>query len=634
MQELNRAQKEAASHFEGPMLVLAGPGSGKTRVITERTHYLIRERNVAPEHILVITFTRAAAGEMKERYQRLYSRESKGTSGVWFGTFHSIFFMILKYAYHYTSENIIKEDLRRDILRQLLQKSGLELQEEEEFIDDLEMEIGRVKTNRLDLAHYFSPFCAADVFRDMYEKYQKEMEKRRLLDFDDILVYCYELLSARPDILAGWQKQFSYILVDEFQDISMIQYDVVRLLAASHNNLFIVGDDDQSIYGFRGARPDIMKQFLRDFKTAKSCCLNVNYRCASPIVKEAAKVIEKNKNRFSKQIVPYGEEEHWREEYLAEGSGKRIFKGTEEAVTVEEFGRVSDEGNAIRKKILDYHKKGIPFGEMAVLFRTNRQAGYLSSKLIEYNIPFVIKEGVPDLFQHFLVKDVMAYIRVAMGSRECKDVLRIINKPKRYVHNNAFTGAYADFEELKKFYEDKDWMVERIEKLQYDLRMLGKMRPFAAVNFIRRGIGYDDYVREYAEYKGVPAEDFLDILEELLEEAKDFESYEEWFCHIQKYEEELKEQEKKKYRKEEAEDAVMLLTMHGAKGLEYECVFIPDVNEGVVPHGKSVLEADLEEERRMFYVAMTRAKKHLHISYLKERYNKDADISRFLEDLL
>ena len=633
MQELNHAQKEAVSHFEGPMLVLAGPGSGKTRVVTERVHYLISEKGVAPEQILVITFTRAAAEEMKERYRNLYQGVSKGVSGVWFGTFHSIFFMMLKYAYHYKSENIVSADVQREILRQVLQQSGLELQDEEEFMEELGTEIGRVKTNRLDLKNYYSPLCAAEIFREMYEKYQQEMEKRRLIDFDDILVYCYELLSARADILSMWQRQFPFILVDEFQDISMIQYDIVKLLASPKNNLFIVGDDDQSIYGFRGARPDIMKRFLQDFKGAKQCLLDTNYRCISPIVKEAGRVISGNRNRFSKKIVSW-ETEQWTEDVSADGGRKRIYRGDEEAVTIEKCEKISDETYAIRKKILEYHKAGVSFCQMAVLFRTNLQARALSAKLMEYHIPFFLKESVPNLYHHFIAQDILAYIRVAQGNRERGLVMRIINKPKRYVHRNAFTEPYVDLEELKKFYEDKDWMVERMEKLQYDLQMLAKMRPFAAVNFIRRAVGYEEYLQEYAEYRGVDVGDFLEILEEISEEAKDFDSFEEWFRHIQEFEQELKEQEKKKYRKEENEDAVMLLTMHGAKGLEYECVFIPDVNEGVIPHSRSVLDEDMEEERRMLYVAMTRAKRHLHIYYLKERYNKEADVSRFIEELL
>lgn len=644
MTNLNEGQRQAVTHFEGPMLVLAGPGSGKTRVITERIHDLIAERGVSPSEILVITFTKAAAAEMRQRYQKLYSRDS---AGVRFGTFHAIFFMILKAAYHYTADNIVREEVRREILKDLIHQADLEIQDENDFINDLESEISRVKGDRMDLEHYYSPLCPGDTFREIFRKYQQALERRRLLDFDDMLVYCYELLSQRKDILRMWQQQFRYILIDEFQDICLVQYDVMKLLAAPENHIFVVGDDDQSIYGFRGAKPDIMKQFLKDFSGAKKCTLDINYRCAAPIVEAAGRVIAQNKNRMTKKIRAAGNESAAAEEVVVapRNAGISMESRTSEEdwivrnpstgaviLSVRMFPKVAEENMDIREQILAYQREGIPLGEMAVLFRTNPQARALSSKLMEFNIPFSMKERIPNLYDHWMVQDVLAYIRVAQGNRERGQVMRIINKPKRYVHRNAFTEPYADLEELKVFYEDKDWMVERIEQLQYDLSMLAKMKPYAAVNFIRRGIGYEEYVREYADYRGISPEDLLELLDELQEEAKGHETFEEWFASMQEYREELLRQSRKKGQ--EQEDAVQLMTMHGAKGLEFACVFIPDANEGVTPHSKSVLAADLEEERRMFYVAMTRAKKHLHISYVKERFNKEVDVSRFVREII
>lgn len=644
MTALNKAQTQAVTHFEGPMLVLAGPGSGKTRVITERIHHLIADRGVPPSEILVITFTKAAAAEMRQRYQKLYSMDSVG---VRFGTFHAIFFMILKYAYHYSADNIVREEVRREILKELIHSTKLEIQDENEFINDLESEISRVKGDRIDLKHYYSPLCSGEIFQEIFQGYQRTLERKRLLDFDDMLVYCYELLSQREDILKMWQQQFRYILIDEFQDICLVQYDIIRLLAAPENNLFIVGDDDQSIYGFRGAKPDIMKQFLKDYPTAEKCLLEINYRCAAPIVQAAGRVIAQNKNRMEKEIRAAKEysvmpeydskERDVVQEIFPEGGGwgvKRVSTG-ETLLEIRKFDKNAQQNKEIREKILDYQKRGLSLREMAVLFRTNTQARALSSMLMEYNIPFSMKERIPNLYDHWIVQDVLAYIRVAQGNRERGQVMRIINKPKRYVHRNAFTEPYADFEELKRFYEDKDWMVDRIEQLQYDLSMLACMKPYAAVNFIRRGIGYEEYVSEYAEYRGIRAGELLEILEELQEEAKKHDSFEGWFAYIQEYREELlKQSQKAGENGRQTEDAVQLMTMHGAKGLEFTCVFIPDANEGVTPHSKSILTADMEEERRMFYVAMTRAKKHLHISYLKERFNKEVDISRFVQEIM
>lgn len=631
MISLNRGQEQAVTHFEGPMLVLAGPGSGKTRVITERIHYLLSQQGVNPSEILVITFTKAAAGEMRQRYHKLYPHDM---AGVHFGTFHAIFFMILKYAYHYTANNIVREEVRRGILKELIQRTELEIQDENEFISDLESEISRVKGDRIDLGHYYSPLCPGDTFREIFKGYQDALQQRRLLDFDDMLVYCYELLSQRADILKMWQQQFRYILIDEFQDICLVQYDIIKLLAAPENNLFIVGDDDQSIYGFRGAKPDIMKQFLKDYDSAGKCLLDINYRCAAPIVDAAGHVISKNKNRLDKQIKAANSDDIKIQQLHAEDGEIMIRDAAtgEVIVSVKEYDKVSDENNEIRKSILSYHKRGISLGEMAVLFRTNTQARALSAKLMEYNIPFSAKERIPNLYDHWIVQDVLSYIRIAQGNRERGQVMRIINKPKRYVHRNAFTEPYVDFEELKLFYEDKNWMVERITQLQYDLSMLAHMKPYAAVNFIRRGIGYDEYIMDYAEYRGIAADDLLEILDEMQEEAKDRDSFEAWFAYMQEYREELLKQAQRK--EGETQEAVQLMTMHGAKGLEFTCVFIPDANEGVTPHSKSVLAADMEEERRMFYVAMTRAKKHLHISYVRERFHKAADISRFVQEIL
>lgn len=627
MQELNDGQRRAVTHFEGPMLVLAGPGSGKTRVITERIVYLTQERCVAPANILVITFTKAAAMEMRQRYQKIQCNRG---GGVHFGTFHAIFFMILKYSYHYSAENIIRDDIRRELLRQFLYETDLEIQDENEFINDLEGEISRIKGDRLDLANYFSPLCSNEIFQEIYKKYNSVLKRRHLIDFDDMLVHCYELLQKEPGVLKMWQEQFQYILIDEFQDICRVQYDIIRLLAAPHDNLFIVGDDDQSIYGFRGARPDIMKQFLKDYP-AKQELLGINYRCAAPIAKAAGRVIAHNKNRLPKEIRPA----------LIENSGKLYIQTTQDIaegrITVNLFSNLHEEGNAICKKISDYHRLGVPYHEMAVLFRTNTQARGLSARLMEHNIPFSMKERLPNLYGHWIVQDVLAYIHIAQGSRERGHFLRIINKPKRYIQHSIFTEPVIDFEELKNYYRDKAWMVERIEKFEYDISMLSRMRPYAAVNYIRRGIGYDEFIEDYADYKGISADAMYEILEELQEVAEHKESFASWFEDIRAYKEELREQARRgrePVHEEEVQDAVMFMTMHGAKGLEFECVFIPDANEGVTPHSKSVLSADMEEERRMFYVAMTRAKNHLHICCLKERFNKEADASRFVEELL
>lgn len=607
--DFNKAQKEAIFHQKGPMLVLAGPGSGKTRVITERAKVLIEQYQVEPHKILVITFTKAAAEEMKERFKK---RMGGVYAPVWFGTFHAIFFTILKHAYHYNSSNILREEQKKQFFREILQKLELEIEDENEFLGEIESEISLVKGEMISLEHYFPMNCSTEVFKTFFEEYNKKLQQYRLIDFDDMLVYCYELLSQRADILKMWQTQFEYILIDEFQDCNKIQYDIMRMLAKPENNLFIVGDDDQSIYRFRGARPEIMLKFQNDYSNAKKVLLDINYRSTKSIVEAAAKVIQKNKERFPKNI--------------------RTINEQGESVCIQSFENLLLENKKIVETVLAYKKAGILFSEMAVLFRTNTQPGALVEKLMEYNIPFRMKDNIPNIYDHWIARNIICYIKIALGNRERGLFLQIMNRPKRYISREYIDTTMVDFERLRTYYEDKDWMAERIDRLEYDLKIIKNLRPYTAIQYIRKGIGYEEYLVEYAAYRRIKSEELFDLLDEIQEASKEFETFEDWFLHIEKYGEELKEQIQK--GKEQKEEAVTMSTMHSAKGLEYKVVIIVDVNEGIIPHRKAVLDADLEEERRMFYVAMTRAKRYLHIFYVKERYNKELEVSRFLSQLL
>lgn len=615
MINLNDEQKKAVIHFRGPCLVIGTPGSGKTRVITERICYLVQNCKINPSNILVITFTKAAAIEMKKRYNNIVGDIS---GKVQFGTFHAIFFMILKVAYNFTAANIIHESTKRSILKEIVSSIDIEIHDENEFFEDLETRISLVKGGMSNLKDCCQINCTEDIFRKIYNSYQNELIKQRLIDFDDMLVYCYELLSKRQDILNMWQRQYPFILIDEFQDINCVQYEVIKLLAKPYNNLFIVGDDDQSIYGFRGAKPDIMQQFLKDYKDAKQYVLSINYRCTASVVETSSCLIKHNKNRLIKKLT--------------------ALKKKKNPVHFKQFDNITEENNYICSKILEYNRQKIPYSEMAVLFRTNIQAQAIVSKFVEYKIPFIMKEHIPNIYEHWIAKDILTYIKVAMGNRDRASFLRIINKPKRYVHRNAFTQSYVNIEELKSFYKDKLWMIEKIEQFQSNLQFISGLKPFAAVNFIRYGIGYDDYIKEYAEQRGLSVDSFLAVLDKLQEEAKSQKSFDKWFEYIKLYSKELKEQAEKNKAmlngEEQDSDFVSVLTMHGAKGMEYTCVFIPDVNEGIIPYSKAVLDDDIEEERRIFYVAMTRAKEHLHISYVKKRFNKELDVSCFVQEII
>ena len=616
----NKEQIEAIQHDKGPALILAGPGSGKTTVITERIRYLIQSRHVQPQKILVITFTKAAATEMKLRFRSLMGGK---TYPVQFGTFHAIFFTILRHAYHYNVNNIIKDDVRQQLLRELVNRmTTLQIEDEPDLLMELAGEISHVKSERIVLEHYYAKCCGHEDFREIYMQYEKELQQRRLLDFDDMLVYCYELFVQRKDILQQWQQQYSYILIDEFQDINRVQYDIIRMLAQPEDNLFIVGDDDQSIYRFRGANPEIMLHFPKDYKEAKRVTLATNYRCPKQVVELAGRVISNNQNRFAKQIQAAESENA--------PDGKELPKDT---VTIRCYDTIFAQNDSIASQIQQYHKEGISYRSMTALFRTNTQAHALAAKLMEYNIPFTMKEAVPNLYHHWIARNVIAYLKIAAGSRERSLFLQIINRPLRYISREALSDKQVDFEELFDYYEDKEWMAERIEQLQYDLAVMSDMRPYAAINYLRKGVGYDAFLQQYAREHKLKADELMEILDEIHEQAKASADTAKWLQYIKDYTEQLKEQ-KQTQKNEEEEERVILGTMHGAKGLEYDVVFIPDANEGTVPHSKAVLEADMEEERRMFYVAMTRAKNHLHISYVKNRYNKEVDASRFIEELI
>ena len=470
-------------------------------------------------------------------------------------------------------------------------------------------EISTVKNGRIPLSHYYSASCPDEEFRKIYETYEKRLHGKRLLDFDDLLVYCYQLFQKHPDILQAWQKKFRYILIDEFQDVNQLQYDIVRLLALPENNLFLVGDDDQSIYRFRGARPEIMLQIPKDFPQLQQVILKQNYRCTGEIVEKSQNVIRWNDARYEKQL------------FTENDKGKLI--------EIRTFENESEETTWLLKQIQKDLAEGCPHKEIAILFRTNHNCRMTVERLMEYNIPFTMRDVLPNLYEHWLAKNMVAYMHLAMGGRERKDFLAIMNRPNRYLSREAFYEKEVPFEILYQFYEGKEWMCDRIEKFEHDLKMMKNMAPFAAINYIRYGIGYDEFLKEYAQYRKIKVEELYDLLREIQESAKGYKTFQEWFDSMDAYKEKLKEQSEKVRQQE----GIVVSTLHSAKGLEFERVYILDVNEGCMPYQKAILDPEIEEERRMFYVGMTRAKKELHLYAVEERFGKKMEPSRFLVEL-
>ena len=607
---LNHAQREAVSHHLGPCMVLAGPGSGKTLTIAKRIEYLIQTYEVRPEEILVITFTKYAANEMRQRFQRVMNTTSMP---VTFGTFHGIYYGILKWAYHLNQDNILTEDERLELLKEIAGKadwSGDEdLIQNRDFLKELAEEIGNVKNNLKDIDTYISRQYGMGRFRFIYHEYEERKQKLRKIDFEDMIVMCLKLFREYPEILKKWQKKYRFILVDEFQDINQAQYEVIRLLAAPENNLFIVGDDDQSVYGFRGAKPGIMMEFKKDFPDAKQVVLNINYRSTAHIVNGALRVINHNRMRYPKEI--------------------RASRKADKTVHVQEVKDPSEEAHYILEHIRDALKEGKKPEEIAVLFRTSSDAGIIAELLMEYQIPFRMKEHLNNLYEHFIGQDIYSYFRLSQREYDRRYFLQIMNRPNRFISRDSVENRRVSYESMRKFYCDKEWMIDRIDQLEWDMKMIENKSPYAAIQYLRKSVGYEEFLKEYAQYRQLNLEELKDILDEIQERAKEFRTIPEWFEHVENYKEMLKSQMKNQW----GDEGVALLTMHGAKGLEFDTVYVMAANEGAIPYKKAKIDDEIEEERRLFYVAMTRAKRKLTISYVKEKNGKTVKPSRFVNEL-
>lgn len=601
----SESQKEAICHTKGPCMVVAGPGSGKTTVITKRIQYLIESVGINPTDILVISFTKAAATEMEERFRYL----TRGKDyPVRFGTFHSIFYWIIKTAYNLSNSSVIAEDEKRKLVEKLMNNMNLNYDNKDDIISSVLAQISLVKCDMIDIENYYSKDMPEEVFRQIFKKLDKEMKRVGKIDFDDMMVMCYDLLSNRKDILEKCRNIFRYIMIDEFQDSNKIQYEIFKMLATPLNNAFVVGDDDQSVYGFRGARPEIMQRFTKDFVGTKIIYLGENYRCDSLITKASDGVIKENSKRFKKKLFSSSKEEG--------------------IVNFHIIKDLAEENNSVIKAVRDNYAKGISYERQAVIYRTNIQPRRLVYKLNQFNIPYTISDSMPNIFEHFVVKNVLDYMRMAMGDTSRATFLRVLNKPSRYISRDMLLEDPIDYDKLRWRLRDKDYAVDNLDKFMADMKLIKKMRPYPALNFIRKGVGYDDYIKEYSEYRQLDVGEFYDILDEFASMIVDMTSYGELFEFIEEYTELLiKQQEKNKIKK-----GVNLITMHSSKGLEYDVVYIIDAVEGVTPYKKAKSPAELEEERRMFYVAMTRARHELNIYIPQFIAGKPKDISRFAKD--
>ena len=765
-QKLNNAQLKAANHNKGPMLVLAGPGSGKTAVITARIKNLIETYNVPPRNILAVTFSKAAAKEMQERF----SKQLATKTGVTFSTLHSLCFGILRKAGGYEHANILTEASKKHMICEILndmnsseciynpeknrfgssasktacgqfnlKSSDCKAKSESlsfaslyckhntegiyfsspDFGNDisdtakkLSDEISRFKSG--NLAADFSPSeIIRPFFVPVFRAYENKKRGRCAIDFDDMLIYAFEILKHSPLLLNDLRKKYVYILVDEFQDTNPLQYEILKLLASSKDqNFFAVGDDDQSIYGFRGAIPSVMKNFLNDFKNAETVLLDINYRCHPEIIKISGQLISFNKNRFEKKIIPAAaslppdiskkpqelipfsknklylyfnsfSDNKKNKQLSTTGNNKNSsvsannneYQTSAKVVVFKNFECINDECRFICDELLNAVRLGKDLSDIAVLYRNSYEAVTLTANLKMRNIPYTAKEKIPNPFEHFIAMDIVAYIRTAVNLISEKsnnsarsDLLRIINKPLRYISrvslsDNTFSnsnltsntysrlnlqfspvhespayqsGPYTRlFVSMYRFYSDKPYMYKRVAKLESDLRFITGCPPLAAIRYIRHAVGYEKYLKDYASEKKLDFAEFETILSLLESTASDFKTNRLWLDFINDCC--LKNSAVTAHSANESapiKKSVQIMTMHASKGLEFDTVFIPQLNAGFIPHAKALSIQEIEEERRLLYVAATRAKNRLIISCDKNINEKPAIASPFFEEML
>lgn len=605
--KLNENQKQAICHETGPMLVLAGPGSGKTTVLLCRILRLLEKGLAKPDQILALTFSKAAAEEMKERFRR-----AKGPEGVAFGTFHSVFFRILRRKYGWSTDRVFQEEERRAVLRNMLEEAKWDIPDLEEYISVFLSQLS-LMNSELESVNTFEPAGIPAVeFRKLFHTYERYKERHEKLDFDDMLTMCHHLLKTDAEARTAWQGKYRFILVDEFQDVNRAQFECLRMLAEEHRNLFVVGDDDQSIYAFRGARPDFLLQFPMLYPDAQRVTLNTNYRSTDRVIALAERVISNNEVRFAKEMHGTG----------IDGDKVTFFLADD----------VTAEADRIAEKIADLMDEGVALSEMAVIYRTNLQGGVFARALYKKGIPYELRESGANVYDHWIAKDLLAYLFLAENEESDSALRRILNKPKRYIGRDLLAEAEKmPYTLMRSFFACpslKKWQEEHLENLRADLNQIRRKNVYDGLKYIRKVIGYDEYLEEFAVYRRTSAQVLWEIADEVMETARDCEDVKQFRERLEEMSRQMQGQNSPRERKR---SGVQLMTMHGAKGLEFSAVFLPSLIEGVVPHEKGLEQ--VEEERRLFYVAMTRAEEKLCLSAMRRRYEKETKPSRFLAEM-
>lgn len=615
--KLNENQKDAVLHINGPCMVLAGPGSGKTRVITYRILNLVLNNNINPKNILAISFTKASSMEMKNRALSLSN--DRRLNSVNYGTFHSVFFRILRFFEKYELDCILDEKNKKFAIKGILKNLNVENAEDEDTILGVINEISYVKNELMDKIDFDSEILTRDEFCRVYNMYEEYKESIKKIDFDDMLIKTYNLLKQNKQILDRVRAAYRYILVDEFQDINKVQFEVIKLIASPNNNIFVVGDEDQSIYGFRGSRPDFLLEFEDYFKGSKKYVLDINYRSKKDITDIANKLIQNNENRYEKSI-----------------KCDREHKGIVKYINTED---AEEEAKFIAKDILSKCEDNCTnYDDFAVIYRTNIQSRALVDAFMDMHIPFVVRDSIVTIYDHWVARDLLAYLRLGIDTTLSEDWIRIINKPFRYISKDSIKLASEDRDFIGALINKANLhpkQVKTLNDLEIDLSYLKTLSPKNAISYIRTSLDYDRYVLDYCSNRKIKPTGLIEILNELESSSTHFKTINEYLEHIEKVKSEIVESKNNKNS-----EGVIFTTMHSAKGLEFPYVYIIGANEGTIPHEKSYdIEDDkkrkeaIEEERRLLYVGITRAQDELYISSPKNKYGRKVFQSRFIDEI-
>lgn len=592
---LDKYQKEAVYIKEKNVLVVAAPGSGKTTVIINRVNYLVNELKVRLGNIIIITFTRAAADNMRNRYKNVFNKEI----APFFGTFHGLFYKILLREGFNIS--IIDGGISHRIIKAVLSKYSDEVSEDK--IKEALNNISFFKTS-LKSIEEFKTNMAKDIFIECLQKYEEYKSKNGLWDFDDLSIKVINLLRDNPSILLKYRELFKYILVDEFQDCDELQIQFLKMIN-EENSLFAVGDEDQCIYSFRGSKPEYMVKFDEIFTKGKKIYLSINYRSNENIVEVSKDVIKNNNSRNDKVINSHKD-------------SIGIIKFT----TPYDEKSQGDEIASIIEKSIDN------LSDNAVLYRTNMEARSMIDTFTRRRIPFVLLDKGYNFFDHFICKDILSYLKLSINIKDKESFLSIINKPFRYVSKSNLEYIRNSFEDKSPFdilIDKKDtppYQAKKLDELRRDILYLNKLSLSGAIQYIISGLNYIDYLKEYGERYNQSVEELEDILEEFKSAAEGLKTIIELLGHVERVKEKIEESK-------EVKEGVILSTIHGVKGMEFKNVFIINATEETIPH-KSSMDENIEEERRLFYVAITRAINNLYIFSPKTQRGRFKDVSRFV----